>query len=329
MGLDRQKFSSTKNAKITILVENKADLIVQSSDRVEYFTEEPLLAEHGFSALVELNGSGEYILWDAGVSRIALINNLKLMKIDPGMIKMIAISHGHLDHYAAMKDLLELMDPLPAAREWSPSVSSSQVDAWQDLHRVPVILHPAALRERWSVRDDGTMVGPFTPPPWREWESSGARMILSEDPYQLAAGCWTTGYVPRKSFEGAGRSKKRLYRDGSGFNPDHLEDDQAILINLQEKGLVVLSGCAHSGIVNTIEYARMISGVDRVHAVIGGFHLATAGDDEISRTVEYLREISPELIVPCHCTGLRAISLVASKMSDVFVEGVVGACFTF
>jgi 7,8-dihydropterin-6-yl-methyl-4-(beta-D-ribofuranosyl)aminobenzene 5'-phosphate synthase len=323
------KSSSTKITKITILVENKADLIVQSSDRVKYFTDEPLLAEHGFSALVELNGSGEYILWDAGVSRIALINNLKLMKFDPGTIKMIAISHGHLDHYAAMKDLLELMDPIPDAREWSPSVSSSQVDAWQDLHRVPVILHPAALRERWSVMDNETMVGPYPPPPWKEWESSGARMILSEGPYQLAEGCWTTGYVPRKSFEEAGRSKKRLYRNASGFNPDQLEDDQAILINLEEKGLVVLSGCAHSGIVNTIEHARMISGVDRVHAVIGGFHLATAGDDEIFQTVEYLREIGPELIVPCHCTGLRAISHIASEMSDAFVEGVVGACFTF
>jgi len=324
-----EEFGSVDQASLTVLVDNKADLIVKSTARVKYFTEGPLLAEHGFSVLIQLDDQERKILWDAGVSRIALLENMRRMKLEKTPISKIALSHGHVDHYASMTEVLIGLDLLPKDKEWGSSVNQKEIENWLTGSRIPIIAHPAAFRERWRVKEDGTMVGPFLPPPQGEWQAAGAEIVLSEGPYQLAPGCWTTGYVPRNSFEESGRSDKLRYRKGPDFILDDLEEDQAIVINIKSKGLVVLSGCAHSGIVNTIEYAREFSGVDTVHAVIGGLHLARASEDEIDQTVEYIQSIKPQLVVPGHCTGFKAISRFAREMPDQFIEGVVGATYMF
>ena len=318
---------SVDHVSITVLVDNKADLIVESSDQVRYFTDEPLLAEHGFSVLIQLEDLERKILWDAGVSKDALIENIRRMKLDAASIAKIALSHGHLDHYAAMTNLLIEMDLLPEDKEWDASVKAKDIEEWLESSRIPIVAHPAAFRERWWVKDDGTMVGPFLPPPAQEWQAAGAKLILSEDPYKLEPGCWTTGFIPRISFEESGRSKKLRYRSGSDFFPDDLEDDQAIVINVEGKGLIVLSGCAHSGIVNTVNHAKDFSKIDSIYAVIGGFHLARASDDEIDRTIDFIQSIEARLVIPSHCTGFRAISRFAQEMPDEFVEGVVGTTY--
>ena len=327
--MDTVEFGQVNQASLTVLVENKADLIVESTDQVKYFTDKPLLAEHGYSVLVELNGSEDKILWDAGVSKIALIENIKRMELDISKIKMIALSHGHSDHYMAMTEILTSLDVLSEGKEWGKSITEKEVEAWLAGLRIPLVAHPAAYRERWWKKDDGTLAGPFLPPPVEEWKAAGAEIILSEEPYPLAPGCWTTGYVPRNSFEYSGRSDQRRFRQGAEILPDDLEDDQAIVIHVKKKGLVVLSGCAHSGIVNTVEHAREISGVERVHAVIGGFHLAGADEDELSQTIKYFKEIQPNLVVPGHCTGLKAICLFSREFPEQFVEGVVGTTYLF
>ncbi|MCK5053426.1 MAG: MBL fold metallo-hydrolase [Anaerolineales bacterium] len=318
---------SVDQVSITFLVDNKADLVVESSDRVRYFTDEPLLAEHGFSVLIQLGDVERNILWDAGVSKITLIENMRRMKFDSASIAKIALSHGHHDHYAAMTDLLIEMDLLPEDKEWGTTVKAKDVEEWLESFRIPIVAHPAALRERWWEKDDGTMVGPFLPPPALEWKAAGAKIVLSEGPSKLEPGCWTTGFIPRKSFEESGRSKKLRYRSGSDFFPDDLEDDQAIVINVEGKGLIVLSGCAHSGIVNTVNHAKDFFKIDSIYAVMGGFHLSRASDDEIDRTVDFIHSLGTRLVVPSHCTGIRAISRFAQKMPDEFVEGVVGATY--
>jgi 7,8-dihydropterin-6-yl-methyl-4-(beta-D-ribofuranosyl)aminobenzene 5'-phosphate synthase len=120
-----------------------------------------------------------------------------------------------------------------------------------------------------------------------------------------------------------------FYRQGDDFLKDDVEDDQAIAIHVRGKGLVVVSGCAHAGIVNTVTYAQEMSGVDKIHAIVGGFHLARAKDDEIQRTIDHIQAFAPDLVVPCHCTGFRAMSQFAAKMPEQFIEGVVGATLLF
>jgi 7,8-dihydropterin-6-yl-methyl-4-(beta-D-ribofuranosyl)aminobenzene 5'-phosphate synthase len=319
--------NSVEKVSLTVLVDNKANLIVKSSKNIKYFTDKPLLAEHGFSVLIQTDDSKEKILWDAGVTKVALIENMQRMKIDPKTISKIALSHGHLDHYAAMTELLNEMDLAPEDKEWGKTVTKKEVEDWLTKSQIPIVAHPAAFRERWWINDADKMIGPFLPPPKLEWKAAGADVILSEEPYKLSQGCWITGYIPRTSFEQSGRPAKMLYREGSEFKPDNLEEDQAIVINVKDKGLIVLSGCAHSGIVNTIQHAKKITGIKTIYAIIGGFHLARAKDNEIKKTIEYIKSTNPTYIIPSHCTGFLAINQFAQEMPEEFIEGIVGTTY--
>jgi len=322
-------FGETQNVAITVLVDNMADLLVRSTSTVKRYTEAPLLAEHGFAALIHLKAAGLKILWDAGMTRLALPENMQRLKVNPATIAKIALSHGHRDHTAAVTEMLQAIYRPPQPRRWPGDTPPEEIRRWVTGRRVPVIVHPAAFRERWVTQKDGARYGPILPPPRAEWEAAGAEIVLSEGPYQLGPGCWITGAIPRLSFEKAGVPATLTYRDGDAFLPDHLDEDQAVVINVREKGLVVLSGCAHSGIVNTVNYAREISGVDKVWAILGGFHLARATDEEIQRTVDEIKRCQPKLVVPSHCTGVKAAERFAAQMPDQFVTGLVGTTYLF
>jgi len=251
------------------------------------------------------------------------------MAIDPASIDKIAISHGHGDHTSGVTEILKAIDIGPELQEWDPDTAPEEILNKIEWRRIPLVVHPAAFRERWRIPKDEKIVGPMLPPPKDEWEAAGAEIILSEKPYQLAPGCWTTGNIPRRSFEESGRGSAMAYREGASFLPDDIEDDQSIIINVKDKGLVVLSGCAHSGIVNTINYGREISGVSDVWAILGGFHLARSPEEEIAMTVEEIKKVKPKLIAPSHCTGFKAMSQFAIHMPDEFIYGVVGTKYLF
>lgn len=318
-----KNFGETTNLEITILVDNRADLMLKSTDTVKRFTDKPLLAEHGFSALIDLKPAGVRILWDAGMTRIALPENAERMEIDLSTVDAIALSHGHGDHYAAMTDVIEKIAVRPISREWDADATVEEMENWAAGHPVPLVAHPHVFRERWGIDKAGKKHGPHIVPR-RVWEAAGARLTLSETPSQLGPGCWTTGAIPRLSSESAGIPTNLAYRQGSEFIPDYLEDDQAIVINVKGKGLIVLSGCAHSGIVNTTNYAREISGVDKVWGVLGGFHLGRANADDIQYAIDEIKKLNPEIVVPMHCTGFEAINQFAIQMPGAFVAGAVG-----
>jgi 7,8-dihydropterin-6-yl-methyl-4-(beta-D-ribofuranosyl)aminobenzene 5'-phosphate synthase len=323
-----QDFGHTEAIEITVLVDNLADLLARSTAAVQRFTDEPLLAEHGFAALIDLKGAGVRILWDAGVTPVALLENARRMKVDLATIDKIALSHGHMDHYAAMTAVIREIAGQRGPREWRKGATAQEIDAWLQQRRVPIIAHPAVFRERWGIDKDGKKHGPRIVPR-AEWEAAGAGLILSEEPYQLAPGCWTTGAIPRHSFERSGTPPSMAYRQGEQFIRDYMDDDQSIVIHVKDRGLVVLTGCAHSGIVNTVNHARHISGEQRLLAVMGGFHLARAEDDEIERTIDEVAQAGPELVAPSHCTGFKAMARFANRMPDQFVLGTVGTKYRF
>jgi len=328
--MDRiNNFGDTHDVAITVLVDNRADLLEESSDTVKRFNKKPLLAEHGFSALIDLQASGIKILWDAGISRGVLLENMRRMDIDPNSVDKIAISHGHKDHTAAVTDFLKAMDLKPEAREWGADIPDEELRVWAHGRRIPVIAHPAAYRERWNISKDGKKHGPYRIPSQDEWTAVGAEIILSERPFNLGPGCWTTGSIPRLSFENSGTPDNRIYREDNKFLKDNIEDDQAIVINIAGKGLVILSGCAHSGIVNTVNYACEISGVNQIWAVIGGFHMANSSESDTLNTIEQLKGRHPKLIAPSHCTGFPAIAQFAAQMPGGFVSAVVGTTYLF
>lgn len=303
-------FGSIQHVTLTILVDNYASLIAESGGGVEYFLSQPLLAEHGFSALLQVDDSPQSILWDSGCTREVLVENMRRMKIDPQAIRAIALSHGHFDHTGGVSELLR-----QAVKPPQPPI--------------PIIAHPEIARERWNISADGTKEGPDLPPPQVEWEALGGRMVLSSEPYCLQPGVWTTGQIPRTGAAGPkyGTRAAPYYRVGEAFQPDDIPDDQALVLNLAGKGLVVLSGCAHAGILNTIAYAQQISGVEQIHAVLGGFHLAASSADDVQVTVRELQKLQASVLAPCHCTGPKATACISEQIPESYRMGMVGAKF--
>jgi 7,8-dihydropterin-6-yl-methyl-4-(beta-D-ribofuranosyl)aminobenzene 5'-phosphate synthase len=298
--------AETADVSITIAVDNYSNSLLKSQPGVDRYgsVTEPLLAEHGFSVHLLLGESGRGVLLDAGLSKVALIENLPRLKIDPRSVDQVAISHGHSDHTGALEGFLALVG-----------------------RPTPVVVHPDVFLERWRLRSDGGKEGPLLQDR-AAWEAAGAEIVTIQNPYELAPGCLATGPVPRRTdFEKV--SSTIVYRQGTEFVSDPIRDDQSIVVNVKGKGLVVVAGCAHAGIINTVQYAREICGVDRVWAVLGGFHLQGATEEVVTRTIGELTAVGPQLVMPSHCTGFEATGRFAREMPDQFVLGAVGTTLNF
>jgi 7,8-dihydropterin-6-yl-methyl-4-(beta-D-ribofuranosyl)aminobenzene 5'-phosphate synthase len=293
--------AATKDVMITMVVDNYADLLLGSTPAVDRRgpEKEPLLAEHGLSIHIRLAAEGKDVLLDAGFTKVALPYNLSRLEIDPAVGDGVVISHGHRDHTAAPPDFLRI-----AGR------------------RLPVVVHPDAFLERWFILSDGSKVGPWQVKQQR-WREAGAEIVYVEESYELVPGCLATGPIPRRTDFEKGMARAYYRKDGE-LVQDPTYDDQAVVVNLQGKGLVVTAGCVHSGIVNTVLHARSVTGVIEVWAVIGGFHLSHATAEEIGRTIAELKAIGPSLVMPAQCTGFAATSWFAEEMPDQFVVGAVG-----
>jgi 7,8-dihydropterin-6-yl-methyl-4-(beta-D-ribofuranosyl)aminobenzene 5'-phosphate synthase len=300
------QLAESTDVKVTMVVDNYADLMLSSRPGVERYEsdKEPLLAEHGLSIHVRWGSDGHELLLDTGYSKVALLHNLSCLGIAPAGVDQVVISHGHPDHTGSLVGFLQRRGG-----------------------KTPVVVHPHAFVERWRVSSDDTRKGP-----WQEsaeaWEQAGAEILYIEGPRQLADGCLATGAIPRRTdFE---KVSNRVFRSHEGnLVPDTMEDDQAIVINVRGKGLVVITGCAHSGIVNTILYAREISGVQNVHAVVGGFHLCDASEEKMERTIAELKALAPRLVMAAHCSGFEATRRLAAAMPGEFVPGAVGTTLKF
>ncbi|MFC2078417.1 MBL fold metallo-hydrolase [Candidatus Bipolaricaulota bacterium] len=325
----QEKFGAVPNVEVTILVDSLAGMLAQSTKTIRRHSGEPLIAEPGFGVLIDLPSMNLRILWDAGASSTALLGNLRTLEIDPTSIDMIALSHGHWDHVTGLSEILRSIQTLPERKTFPAGTTDEELLGYAQPAKIPLIVHPAAFRERWAFLRDGRRHGPVNPTSRAEWEALGADVVESEGPYRLADGCWTTGYIPRESFESEGRSPDTMrFRVGSDFLPDDTDEDQAIVLHLEGKGLVIISGCAHSGIVNTVEHARKMTGVETIHAILGGFHLGRSKEEEVARTVAAIAKMQPDMIVPTHCTGFDAMRRFANEMPDAFVLGTVGTKFS-
>jgi 7,8-dihydropterin-6-yl-methyl-4-(beta-D-ribofuranosyl)aminobenzene 5'-phosphate synthase len=267
-----------------------------------------LHAEHGFSVLVEVvkDGQTHRILFDAGVTPDGLVGNLDRLQISPESFETIVLSHGHFDHVTGLDGLIRRL---------------GRVD-------LPVLIHPAF----WSRRRI-EMPGrePFELPVTSRAALEGAGFAIVEDQrpsFLLDDSVLITGEVDRTTDFERGFPIHQAFRD-ERWEPDPLIlDDQALIAHVEGKGLVVLTGCGHSGIVNIVRYAKKLTGLSQVYAVIGGFHL-TGGLFEpiIPATVDALLAERPGVVVPGHCTGWKAVHRLAAAMPDAFVPNSVGTRF--
>jgi 7,8-dihydropterin-6-yl-methyl-4-(beta-D-ribofuranosyl)aminobenzene 5'-phosphate synthase len=303
--------------EIVTLMDNYVDVLLPNSEKVKRpplakggaLPTDSLVAEHGLAQLVSVfTGTSKHsILFDTGYTREGVLHNLDQLGMDLEGIEAIVLSHGHMDHTGSLYPILERVS-----------------------RPVPVVVHPEAFHtpRYFGLSDGRKLCFPHT---LRKdlLARSGAEIIESDKPLFLGQETiLVTGEVERTTPFEKGLPNATLDRDGKE-EKDPIRDDQALVIHLSGKGLVVVSGCAHAGIVNTVVYARKLTGIEEVHAVIGGFHLSGPFFEPIlEKTVECFREMAPEMIVPMHCTGWKAIQRFAEAFPDSFVLNSVGSTFS-
>ena len=325
-----------ENAKITILVDNITDRLLPSTSIVkrppmisnQTISKSPI-AEHGFSALLEISYVHENatksnkFLFDTGVSKDGIVYNSDVLGINLRDIEKIVLSHGHFDHISGLISILRRLKK-----------------------SVEIIVHSQAFLRRWLVYPNGNK----------------ARMdFLNEEEINQAGGIIRKidkiSFLPRKenmlSKKGTDHQNNRVMISGEiprvtkfekGFSlqykekdnendliPDPLVcDDQALIMNVKNKGLVILTGCGHAGIINTINFAKKVTGIERIYCVIGGFHLSGHDyEDSIPLTLAELTKVNPHYIIPCHCTGWKATNKIIDMMPEKFIQSSVGSTFLF
>ncbi len=315
----------------------------------------PLVAEHGFSVLIKArcnNNNDQHvdprghqenttttILFDCGVSENGVLHNAGIVGVNFDSIDSIVLSHGHLDHFTALIQILKRIN--------KPIRLISHPDAFlkrwivypngKDKARMP-FLDKERLQEYGSIIE--TRIGPtvisknsvrdFS---YSEEKEAQQHPITNSKQDTETPELLITGQIPRHTqYEKGFPIQYKEDPDENNLTHDPLvNDDQAIVVNVKKKGLVIISGCAHAGIINTINYAKKLTGMDKIFAVVGGFHLTGGGiyEEAIEPTITELKNADPMYLVPCHCTGWKATNRIIQELPEKFLQPSVCSTFIF
>jgi len=261
----------------------------------------PLVAAHGLAYLITLNHQGKLsrILMDAANSPLPLFNNLEALEHDVNDIDAVVLSHGHPDHYGGLFEFL--------AKRTAPPI--------------PVYLHEDVFFPKILVTPKGR-IGPWVLD-LNQLMAAGVELHQNQGPQLALDQVLLTGTVEATTdYEKPLPSFRR--KVGDQEEQDLFPDEQALVAVVEGRGLVVIGGCSHPGIVNMVKYAQKLTGIQPVSLVLGGFHLTPHGDAMIQDTIKGLKEINPELIIAGHCTGFRALTKLAIAFPDNFMVSCVG-----
>ena len=299
-------------AEVTVLIDNYTDLfMMEDTDLVKrpvfqggHFP----LAEHGLSILVtiEKDDNRHTFLFDAGMSALCLNHNAKAMGIDLNRVEAVVLSHGHPDHFGGLAGFLESVED-----------------------RKQLIVHPHAFASR-RLNNPLRGIHPLPPLDEDRLTAAGAVVEKTSEPAAWFSGMVATmGEVERVTDFETGFPWAEAKID-TLWEADPFYDDQGIAFDVKDKGLVVIGGCSHAGIINTVLHAKKITGRSHVHAVLGGFHLTgPIFEPIIDPTVAEMEKIDPDIIIPLHCTGWKAIHEFEKAMPDKFVLNSVGSTYQF
>jgi 7,8-dihydropterin-6-yl-methyl-4-(beta-D-ribofuranosyl)aminobenzene 5'-phosphate synthase len=267
------------------------------------------LVEHGFSMLVRVfsGSSRRSVLFDTGASPEGVVINSERMGVELSEVEAVVLSHGHYDHTGGLLSAVKKID--------KPNL--------------PVIVHEDMFKTRGMIRTDGTVRKHKAFP--AEDQVKPAKYVRTKQPHLLADSMvLVTGEIPSSTSFETGLPEHRTLINGKWKPEPWLRDERAVVINLKQKGLIVLLGCGHAGVINTVRYAKQITGIDEVYAIMGGFHLAgKEPESRIDQTVEELKRLKPKLIAPSHCTGWRGIYAIYQAMPQAFVWNSVGNLYRF
>jgi 7,8-dihydropterin-6-yl-methyl-4-(beta-D-ribofuranosyl)aminobenzene 5'-phosphate synthase len=255
------------------------------------------LAEWGLSLLVEVGQTT--VLMDTGAGNSA-VHNADLLGIDLNRIDAIVLSHGHYDHTGGLREVLRRMKK-----------------------EVPIIAHPDIWTAKYSRGQGETARYIGVPFDRRELESLGAKFQLTAGPMPITEDITTTGEVPMATEYEEIDAGLFVRDEHNRWQPDPLADDLALVVT-SEAGLVVILGCAHRGMINTLQHARKITGVEKIQAVIGGSHLVSGTEERLWLTIAALREMDVPKLALCHCTGSAATAVMATEFGDRYIFNPAG-----
>lgn len=286
-----------------------------------------LISEFGLSMHVESRRGDEVrnTLVDFGFTPEALLNNLELLGIDPGTLDALVLSHGHYDHFGGVAGFLQ-----QNKGKLKPSI--------------PIYLggEECFCSREWT---SPPLPGNFGALDRKALEQADVAVTFAEVPAKVADHGFTTGQIGMNSFEKLlSPSKMKIGLEGGmGCYPDKFTEDErrqgtipdqfrheiATAFNVKDRGLVVLTSCSHRGVVNAITRAQAASGVHKVHAVAGGFHLAPYKEDYVRQTIASLKEINPDYVIPMHCTGETFYEIAKVEMPAKLLRSYTGTRFVF
>ena len=308
--VDKVEILTLQDNYIDVAAMDGSDIVQRAMPVKDMEIKSSILAEHGFCAHVTVTtgNRSRSILFDFGFSEYGAALNADTLEVDLSTIEAMVLSHGHMDHFGGLLSLAE-----KAGRKG-----------------IELVLHPSAFRQSryLKVSDERNIKLPSL----NKEKITGANVAVIEsvDPKPLLDGSLIfLGEIPKKTdFE---KGFPRMYYEENGNSKwDPIEEDTAIVAHVREKGLVILSGCAHAGIVNTVRYAREVTGINRIYVVMGGFHLSGSDFEPIIEpTTEALKSMDPEFIVPAHCTGRKATMHIEKEMPDKFLLNMSGTKMVF
>jgi 7,8-dihydropterin-6-yl-methyl-4-(beta-D-ribofuranosyl)aminobenzene 5'-phosphate synthase len=312
-----QGLRQVDRVEVLTLMDNYVDVLLGNTEvvrRAEHsgggeIFKDTLVGEHGLSLLVTLHeGPKKHtILFDTGYSAVGVPHNIEHLGLDLKEIEAIVLSHGHMDHLGSLNVLLEKM-PKP----------------------MPVLVHPYAFKSpRYVTRKDGGKDRFPIMLDRREIEKRGGQIKETEGPTLICEDMiMVSGEVKRTIPFEKGMPHARVEKNGK-LEKDPILDDQALFVHLKGEGLVVIGGCSHAGIINTVLYGKKLTGAQTVHAVLGGFHLSGPFFEPIiGDTIDALKEMAPKVVVPMHCTGWKAIKAFSEAFPSAFILNSVGSRFT-
>jgi 7,8-dihydropterin-6-yl-methyl-4-(beta-D-ribofuranosyl)aminobenzene 5'-phosphate synthase len=299
--------------EVTVLIDNYSDvLLLQDTDMVKRPRILPLnapLAEHGLSCLLKVHKGAEehVVLLDAGVSATCFFHNVRLLNVDLSKVEAVVLSHGHFDHFGALVEFLN-----EAAKG------------------MPVVLHPDAFLQRsLNIPVTGRRID-FPRLDEVALREAGAVLHKVKEASTLASNLiLISGEVRRITDFEKGFPWAEAKIDGR-WVVDPFHDDQGIAVKVKGKGLIVIGGCSHAGIINTVKHCQTAAQTRKVHAVLGGFHLTgPIFEPIVGPTIEEMKKIEPDFVMPMHCTGWQAINQFAKEMPEQFVLTTVGTTYVF